>query len=59
MIRQLQWAFSSVYANGPNADPDRHYLWEELSGVFSWWEVPWCIGGDFNMTRMKELGHLN
>jgi hypothetical protein len=29
-------------------------LWEELSGVFGWWEVPWCIGGDFNVTRFPN-----
>lgn len=29
------WAFSRVY--GPNADYEKHYLWEELSQVFSWW----------------------
>ena len=26
-------------------------LWEELSGVSSWWGVPWCVGGDFNVVR--------
>jgi hypothetical protein len=29
-------------------------VWEELSGVLSWWEVPWCIGGDFNVTRFPN-----
>ena len=48
-LDQFIWAFSGVY--GPNADSDRHYLWEELSRVFSWWEISWCIGGDFNVTH--------
>jgi hypothetical protein len=39
------WTFSSVY--GPNRRVDRHMLWEELSGVCSWWGIPWCVGGDF------------
>jgi len=30
-------------------------VWEELSGVFNWWEVPWCISRDFNVTNfLKE-----
>jgi len=22
-----------------------------LAGLISWWKLPWCIGGDFNITR--------
>jgi hypothetical protein len=29
-------------------------LWEELAGVYSWWEVPWCIVADFNMIRFSS-----
>ncbi|XP_050243704.1 uncharacterized protein LOC126692222 [Quercus robur] len=43
------WAFTGVY--GPNSDRDRRFLWEELSGLRSWWDVPWCVGGDFNVVR--------
>jgi hypothetical protein len=25
-------------------------LWEELAGLLSIWDLPWCIGGDFNAT---------
>jgi hypothetical protein len=25
----------------------RRYLWEELVGIMSWWELLWCIGGVF------------
>lgn len=28
---------------------ERRLLWEELSGVCSWWGVLWCVGGDFNI----------
>ena len=43
------WAFTGVY--GPNSDRDRRFLWEELSGLRSWWDVLgvwvviliWCI----------------
>jgi hypothetical protein len=43
-----EWAFAGVY--GPNRDQLRWRLWEELAGLISLWEVPWCIGGDFNVT---------
>ena len=23
-------------------------MWEELVGLYSWWNLPWCVGGDFN-----------
>ena len=26
-------------------------MWEELFGIVAWWEVPWCLGGDFNTVR--------
>ena len=53
---QAEWAFSGVY--GPNIDADRGLLWEELAGVNSWWGVPWCIGGDFNVIKFpsEKLG---
>ena len=46
---QFDWMFTGVY--GPNIDTERAVLWEELSGIHSWWNAPWCIGGDFNVTR--------
>ena len=41
--------FTGVY--GPNSLRDRRLLWEELFGLNSWWNVPWCVGGDFNVVR--------
>ncbi|KAG2689058.1 hypothetical protein I3760_09G122900 [Carya illinoinensis] len=29
-------------------------LWEELAGVYRWWELPWCIDGDFNVVRFPS-----
>ncbi|KAF5461862.1 hypothetical protein F2P56_017925 [Juglans regia] len=46
------WAFAGVY--GPNLDVDRRLLWDELAGVHCWWELPWCIGGDFNVARFQS-----
>ena len=42
-----KWAYVGVY--GPNDDNDRKCLWDELAELISWWEMPWCIGGDFNV----------
>jgi hypothetical protein len=56
----LVWAFVRVY--GPNRDHFLWRLWEELAGLISLWEVPWCIGEDFNVTlfldeRSKGIVH--
>jgi hypothetical protein len=54
VVDDFSWAFAGVY--GPNIDTFRSSLWEELVGLIYWWELPWCIGGDFNVTRfpMKD-----
>ncbi|KAG6669591.1 hypothetical protein CIPAW_01G254900 [Carya illinoinensis] len=52
VIDGFMWAFAGVY--GPNADSDRRLLWDELAGLHSWWDLPWCIGGDFNVTRFSS-----
>ena len=46
---QFVWAFTGIY--GPNSVRDSRFLWEELFGLNSWWNVPWCVGGDFNVVR--------
>jgi hypothetical protein len=46
------WAFMGVY--GPNFDYIRCLIWEELAGLISWWDVLWCIGGDFNVTHFPS-----
>jgi exonuclease III len=48
----FEWVFGGVY--GPNGDVERRVLWEELAGLMSVWEVPWCIGGDFNIVRFPS-----
>ncbi|KAK1304533.1 hypothetical protein QJS10_CPB11g01479 [Acorus calamus] len=47
-----RWICSSVY--GPCEDEDKGGLWEELSSVKRDWGLPWCILGDFNVTRFVE-----
>jgi len=35
-------------------------LFGSLVGLISWWDMVWCIGGDFNVTifLMKDRGML-
>ncbi|XP_026433507.1 uncharacterized protein LOC113330930 [Papaver somniferum] len=42
----FQWILTNVY--GPNKPRERDSFWEELDNVYSFWDLPWCIGGDFN-----------
>jgi hypothetical protein len=35
-------------------DKDRGLMWDELSGIHSWWDVSWCLGGDFNVVRFPS-----
>ncbi|KAF5463070.1 hypothetical protein F2P56_019016 [Juglans regia] len=53
----FMWAFAGVY--GPNLDVDRRLLWDEIAGVHGWWELPWCIGGDFNVARCQSKSFGN
>ena len=55
----ISWGFAVVY--GPNFDCDRRYLREELASLFSWWNLLWCIGGDFNITHFpsERLGEAH
>uniref|UniRef100_A0A2N9EHP5 Reverse transcriptase domain-containing protein n=1 Tax=Fagus sylvatica TaxID=28930 RepID=A0A2N9EHP5_FAGSY len=36
-------------------------MWDELAGIRSWWDVPWCLGGDFNVVRFpsEKVGSMN
>jgi hypothetical protein len=36
---------------GPKDNVDRKCLWDELVDLVSWWELSWCIEGDFNVVR--------
>ncbi|XP_026451352.1 uncharacterized protein LOC113351613 [Papaver somniferum] len=42
----FKWSLTSVY--GPNNPYERPSFWEELDNVCSFWNLPWCIGVDFN-----------
>ncbi len=49
---RFEWAFSGVY--GPIRNAERRLFWEGLSGICSWWDVPWVVGGDFNIVRFPS-----
>ena len=42
----FQWVFSGVY--GPVENRLRESFWEELGSIKGSWDVPLCVGGDFN-----------
>jgi hypothetical protein len=48
IVDRSVWAFVDVY--GLNSDSHRRLLWDELAGILHWWNMSWCIGGDFNVT---------
>ena len=41
------WGLIGVY--GPNDDNLRYVLFDELKLFLSLWDIPWCLGGDFNV----------
>jgi hypothetical protein len=52
VVDGFEWAFAGVY--GPTDDCDRWLLCDELVGLLCWWDLPWCIGGDFNAIRFPS-----
>jgi hypothetical protein len=46
------WAFACVY--GSDSEKDKRLLWDELVGLLNWWNLPWCIRSDFNVTRFPS-----
>ena len=48
----FKWAFIGIY--GPNLNRKRQFMWEELAGLISWWNLPWCLGSDFNVIRFPS-----
>ncbi|KAK1297873.1 hypothetical protein QJS10_CPB14g00976 [Acorus calamus] len=51
-VTSWRWVCSVVY--GPNDDALRPRLWGELSAVRADCSLPWCVLGDFNVTRFVE-----
>ncbi|XP_026400489.1 uncharacterized protein LOC113296393 [Papaver somniferum] len=53
-LDNYQWVLTNVY--GPNNPVERTELWIEIDNVCRYWmNLPWCIGGDFNIiTKCDE-----
>jgi hypothetical protein len=45
-------AFVGVY--DPNSGCDRRLLWDELAGICSWWNLPWCIRGGLQCNAFSQ-----
>lgn len=52
VVDGCQWAFARVY--GPNLDRTQNLLWDELAGLSSIQDLPWCIGNDFKLTPFSS-----
>ena len=46
------WCFIGVY--GPTTFKEREGLWNELGAIRGLWNDPWCMAGDFNITKFSE-----
>ena len=56
---QFECAFIGVY--GPNLNKRLRLMWENLTGLISLWDLPWCLGGDFNIIcfpSKRVLGYV-
>ena len=52
IVEDSTWVFTGVY--GPTVYGAREFLWDELGAIKGLWNDPWCIGGDFNITRFPS-----
>lgn len=50
----LGWECAFIGIYNPNVDKDRGRLWEELEGLYSIWDVPWCMESDINITHFHS-----
>lgn len=46
------WVQTNVY--GPTDYDDREDFWGELAAIRGWWNIPWCLCGDFNATKSPK-----
>ena len=48
----FKWVFTGVY--GPVVNSERRDFLDKMVNVAFRWEMPWCVGGDFNVVRFPE-----
>lgn len=52
MSDNFDWLLSGVY--GPCDTLERRRMWSESSLMRLVWDLPWCVGGDFNEVRLMH-----
>lgn len=52
VIDGFMWGFGGMY--GPNEDGNRKEHLDEFVSMGSWWNLPRCIGSDYNITRFPS-----
>ncbi|KAL4201012.1 hypothetical protein AMTRI_Chr02g214030 [Amborella trichopoda] len=53
----FKWGKTNVY--GPNRPDERAQFFDELNALTNFVNVPWCIGGDFNVIRWPIESSVN
>ena len=53
----FRWVFTGVY--DPVVGAERTNFLNEIASVAFKWELPWCVGGDFNVVRYPEERWVN
>ena len=48
----FMWIFMGVYT--PTLKRSKEFFWKELGAIRGLWNDPWCVGGDFNVTRFPS-----
>ncbi|KAG9458670.1 hypothetical protein H6P81_003178 [Aristolochia fimbriata] len=49
LTKDTVWTVLVVY--GPTAAAQRQEFWDEIAALISLWDLPWMLGGDFNVIR--------
>lgn len=48
-----------VGGDGPDDYQEGKFLWDKLYSLFCYYEDPWCLGGNFNITvRTTNIEHV-
>lgn len=62
MLEEISTGKSLLFTNvyGPNHDEDRGSFLDEIASGHGLFNLPWCVGGDFNVVRrMSERNNCS
>lgn len=48
----VEWGFADIY--WPTLNSNRRSLWDEMASIYACWNIQWCFGGDYNITRFSN-----